>query len=330
MLSIALATCNGERYLPEQLDSFAAQTRLPDELVVCDDVSDDRTPEVLDEFRRTAPFPVRIVRNERRLGITRNFEQAVQLCEGDVIFFSDQDDVWRPEKIARHEEAYASDPGVGAVFNDGLVVDRQLQPLGVTMYASRNLGERQLRELETDRSFLVLVLCGKVSGCTLSFRSKFRDVLIPFSHEFFHDEWVMVVLAQLTGFRAIREPLHLYRQHESQALGAPVPKRESPEPSPARAPKPTLTRTEIHNNNVRKYSYLVDYYDRLVAQGYTLNYPGSQDYLRGFIAHLRRRAMLPDASLPRLGAVLLECVTGRYARYNESVKGQLLWDWRDG
>src|SRR4029079_17285220 len=92
---------NGARFLPEQLRSIAAQTRPPDELIVCDDRSTDETAQVIEAFAATAPFPVRLVRNEERLGSTRNFERAVSLCDGSLIALADQDDSWHPEKLAR-------------------------------------------------------------------------------------------------------------------------------------------------------------------------------------------------------------------------------------
>ena len=99
-ISVAMATCEGGRHLEAQLQSIAAQQRLPDELVVCDDASSDDTIEIARRFAERAPFPVRIETTEIRLGITANFERAVSLCAADVILLADQDDVWLPEKIA--------------------------------------------------------------------------------------------------------------------------------------------------------------------------------------------------------------------------------------
>lgn len=105
-MSIAMATYNGARYLREQLDSFAAQTRLPDELVVCDDGSSDDTLNILEEFARTAPFQVRIFRNDVNLGYAQNFARALERCVGDLVFLSDHDNVWFEDKIDV-KESYA-------------------------------------------------------------------------------------------------------------------------------------------------------------------------------------------------------------------------------
>src|SRR5262249_10160572 len=100
-ISIALCTYNGAKYLSSQLESYLAQTCLPDEVVVCDDCSQDETVTILNDFAIRAPFPVRILVNDQNLGSTKNFEKSISLCSGEIIFLSDQDDVWMPNKIER-------------------------------------------------------------------------------------------------------------------------------------------------------------------------------------------------------------------------------------
>jgi glycosyltransferase involved in cell wall biosynthesis len=98
--SIAMATYNGERHLREQLRSLAEQTLPPNELVICDDASTDSTADIVRLFAPTAPFPVRFIRNEQRLGYRGNFMKAAGLCTSDYVAFCDQDDVWLAEKLA--------------------------------------------------------------------------------------------------------------------------------------------------------------------------------------------------------------------------------------
>ena len=88
-VSVALCTYNGAQYLKEQLESIASQTVLPYELVVCDDCSSDDTVAILKVFAGRVSFLVRVVVNREKLGSTKNFEQAIRLCEGDLIVLSD-------------------------------------------------------------------------------------------------------------------------------------------------------------------------------------------------------------------------------------------------
>jgi glycosyltransferase involved in cell wall biosynthesis len=115
-ISVALCTYNGERFLPQQLDSVAKQTRLPDELIVCDDRSTDRTVALVREFAASSPYPVRIFENEHNLGFAANFERAIRLCEGDLIALSDQDDIWYPIRLERSEQEFSAHPQAGLVF----------------------------------------------------------------------------------------------------------------------------------------------------------------------------------------------------------------------
>src|SRR5215510_9347897 len=133
-VSIALCTYNGAKYLPQLLDSYLAQSRLPDEVVVCDDRSQDETVAILDGFAARAPFSMRLLVNDQNIGSTKNFEKAISLCSGDIIFLSDQDDVWAPSKIEEMVRAFDADQAIGMVVSNAELVDETLRPLGVTLF----------------------------------------------------------------------------------------------------------------------------------------------------------------------------------------------------
>jgi glycosyltransferase involved in cell wall biosynthesis len=103
VISIAMATYNGEKFLQQQLQSLSKQTRLPAELIICDDRSGDATVDIIKQFSETAPFPVKLVVNGQRLGWRKNFLKAASLCVSEYIAFCDQDDIWLPEKLATVE-----------------------------------------------------------------------------------------------------------------------------------------------------------------------------------------------------------------------------------
>ena len=109
-ISVAMAVYNGERFILEQLKSLAHQTHLPDEMVVSDDCSTDRTVRIVTEFARHAPFSIKVLTNDKNVGCTKNYERAIRDCSGDVIFLCDCDDVWYPRKIAIMERAFKTQP----------------------------------------------------------------------------------------------------------------------------------------------------------------------------------------------------------------------------
>jgi glycosyltransferase involved in cell wall biosynthesis len=195
-VSIAMATYNGAQYLEEQLDSFVAQDRQPDELVICDDASTDATMAIVEEFAARAPFTVVAERNPRNLGYTPNFSKAASLCSGDVIFLSDQDDLWYPAKIETALSALRN--GVHVVLNDQEIRHSDGTTSGTILHNMRALGC-------SDSMF--------VAGCCTAMSRTYAQLVLPFDEKLAFDHWVSV-FADLLGIRlVIDEPLQLYRRH---------------------------------------------------------------------------------------------------------------------
>lgn len=206
-ISIAMTTYNGERFLQEQLDSFLWQTRLPDELVVCDDGSTDRTLEVLEAFAHKAPFPVRVFRNPQRLGFSKNFEKAALMCSGDLIAFSDQDDVWLPKKLFLISDSF-KDKNIGFVFHDFIIYGNKRSKFKYNVACNKN---KLIRFIMQDNAIL---------GCSLAIRNIFHKITIfPIPEYWSYDKWLPFVLINFYNFYHINYPLILYRQHDKQLFG---------------------------------------------------------------------------------------------------------------
>lgn len=219
-VSVALASCEGARFIDEQLQSLAEQTRPPDELVVCDDASEDDTRERVRAFARTVDFPVRVEVHEQRLGITGNFASALTRTTGDVVFFADQDDVWAPRKIERLAGVLDSEPDVGAVFCNGRCVDATGSPLGFDLWQSLGFDAREQRDVANGRAVDVFLRHVVAAGTTLAFRGEYRELCLPFpSLRSAHDAWVAFVISATAGVRALDEPLIDYRLHGDNQIG---------------------------------------------------------------------------------------------------------------
>jgi glycosyltransferase involved in cell wall biosynthesis len=218
-ISVAMATYNGERYLQEQLDSLAAQTLLPCELVVGDDGSSDRTVAILEAFARTAPFPVRITANSSNLGYADNFLRTAVRCEGDWIVFCDQDDVWLPHKLAQAAEAIARHPEAVLILQNAELCGRELERTGRVFPAKIRSGYYGVHEqygfwiwagfLETIRTTIVQEI---PFGCRPQSRLRMHEK-VP------HDAWVCMVANALGGIVVLDGISALYRRHDRALTG---------------------------------------------------------------------------------------------------------------
>lgn len=202
LISIAMATYNGEKYILEQLKSFITQTRQPDELIITDDCSTDRTVEVLKNFQKNAPFSVKIYINDTNLGYTQNFNKALQLCSGDLVFLSDQDDVWFENKIEYMMNLANSNQNKDVFMIDAELVDANLQTSGLSK-------QGQIRDLGLGENAFVM-------GCCIAVRKTFLDTVLPVPNAYKgHDDWI-VRLADFLQERVIDNTiLQFYRRHEN-------------------------------------------------------------------------------------------------------------------
>jgi glycosyltransferase involved in cell wall biosynthesis len=224
-LSIAMCTYNGAAYLPEQLESLAAQTRRPDELVVCDDASDDgHTREIVKAFARKSKFRVRVYINQETLGSKKNFERAIRHCRGDIILLCDQDDIWKANKLARIEEAFLSAPDVGLVFTDAEIVDESLKTMGGSLWESDSFASEGQELIKQSNVFQTLLRGNVVTGATLAFRSTLRRLVLPIPDETIlqHDAWIALIVSAVAPVFFLNEPLIKYRQHSGQQIGVSI------------------------------------------------------------------------------------------------------------
>jgi glycosyltransferase involved in cell wall biosynthesis len=219
-----MCTYNGEKYLARQLESFARQTRLPDELVICDDGSTDGTVRILDDFSYGAKFPVRLFRNEVRLGSTKNFEKAVGLCDGQLIALSDQDDEWYSSKLALMHEVFGTYPAALAGFSDGDLIDDCSELIGRTLWGDLSFTPQQnspyLGHAITSALFRLNYIA---TGATMVFRSELRSQFIPVPPDWFHDAWIAWIAACRDGLLAIPKSTIKYRIHPEQQVGLTPP-----------------------------------------------------------------------------------------------------------
>lgn len=307
-ISVALCTYNGEKFLGEQLQSIAAQTVLPTELVVCDDCSTDSTLTLVNEFAESVPFTVRVFQNVKNIGstkrgITGNFEKAMSLCREGLIAFCDQDDFWEPRKLERLSEVLNNNSHYVGAFSDADLIDRQSVPTGVRLWNTTGFDKVEQQRMLDGDELRVLLGLNKVFGCTLMFRASLMDKLLPIPSHWTHDNWVACVAAVQGRLAFVPEPLIRYRIHPSQFYGAAAPSLRE-----------RIRRWKIPARQYLKEAepQLLELYERACENRNPSTEP-KLSYLEGRLRLLRVRAQLPANRMMRLGTMLPELAN--YHRY---------------
>ena len=217
-ISVAMTTYNGEKFLKEQLYSTIKQSRQFYELVVCDDCSTDNTVKILNEFKNTAPFPVRIVVNEKKLGCTKNFEKAISLCDGDIIILCDQDDVWLYNKVKIIENIFLTNPNCEMAFTDAMTIDEKNNPLG-PLWPNFNFNNKRQNSLKKGDGLKLFIGSNVVTGATAAIKKSLFKKAFPFPEKLLHDHW-MATIAVSNGNLFFSDAMTInYRIHPAQQVG---------------------------------------------------------------------------------------------------------------
>ena len=199
MISVCVATYNGEKYLEEQLDSILQQLSETDEMIISDDKSSDNTKKILEKYYTDRR--VKIIDGPQK-GVIKNFEYAIQHATGDIIFLADQDDVWLPNKVAHTKEMFDQNKNSLVIISDLIIVDKNLVPIKNSYFAYRNV----------QTGFFKNILKNKYIGAGMAFRKELKSAILPFPKAIpMHDMWIGVMAGNRV--KLLHEPLTLYRRH---------------------------------------------------------------------------------------------------------------------
>lgn len=201
MISVCIATYNGERFIKEQLDSILQQLGTDDEIVISDDGSSDRTLEVIKSLG--SPL-IKVVVNNGEHGYTPNFENAIKHSKGDIIFLSDQDDIWMPDKV---KTCMTRLKDVDFVVSDAMLVDGEGKKIGTSFCALRG----------SKFGFLNNIIRFSYLGCCFAFRRNVLCKALPFpsNHTLCtHDNWLALVAMAFYKSSFISKPLIKYRRYD--------------------------------------------------------------------------------------------------------------------
>jgi glycosyltransferase involved in cell wall biosynthesis len=219
-----MTSFNGAKFIREQLASLSTQTLRPDELVLCDDGSSDATLEIVSDFQRTAPFPVKVHRNPVRLGYADNFLHGCALAVGQVIAFCDQDDVWEPTKLERGMAELTGNPGVVLVIHSATVVDADLQTCGFAKpdFAVDEVVNPSGGELELSLPGFAMMFSADLVRA-IDWRNRAQDYMADDRSRMTHDQWIVFLARSIGRVAHLSDRLAMYRQHGANTCGAVDP-----------------------------------------------------------------------------------------------------------
>lgn len=221
-ISVALCTYNGEKFIEQQLDSILNQTISVDEIIICDDCSKDNTVALINKYVLKNPELFKLYINEVNLKSNANFEKAIQLASGDFIFLSDQDDIWRNDKVEKILSVFDENKKAEGVFSNADFIDDNNN----TIYDNLTLWDFvcffENENSNPDNLLKLLIYKGNyLTGATLCIKKEVKLFSIPFKtgDDFIHDEWLAFQLANRKTLYYSTEKLISYRIHSNQQLG---------------------------------------------------------------------------------------------------------------
>lgn len=226
IISVALCTYNGEKFLREQLESILLQSVSVNEVIICDDCSTDETVHIINEFLTNYSEIFKLHVNYKSLGTIKNFEKAVSLTTGDLIFLADQDDVWYPHKVEKMVEYFESNKKCQLLFTDGDLINDSGEELNDTIWGKYNFDQNKRFVWKYNIEAFKELMRGKnkITGATICFNKRLKEIIFPFQMPlgYWHDGWLGLHAAASEGLFFLEESLIKYRIHSNQQIGITI------------------------------------------------------------------------------------------------------------
>jgi len=205
--SVALCTYNGEKYIKEQIDSLLNQSVSVDEIIIVDDVSTDRTMDIIKEYQSKI---IKIYQNNENIGFVKNFQKAISLANGEIIFLCDQDDIWSNKKVERITDVFRRLEQVQFVFSDASVIDEKGNIITESLFGT---DKYKSIKLANNRSSIEVFNNINIKGCLSAIRQQLKNLVFPVGALWGHDHWLAMNAFLIEGLYYVDERLIQYRRH---------------------------------------------------------------------------------------------------------------------
>ncbi len=212
MISVCMATYNGEKFIERQLNSILPQLDESDEVIIVDDSSKDNTINLIEEMKKKDKR-IKLIQNNPNLGVLKSFNKAMNLAQGDFIFLCDQDDYWYEDKVEKVMSVFNEDPSVYLVSHDAQVKDNEL-----------NLIDDSWDHYNSNKktnSIIKTIIKNSYTGCMMAFRKELRDDTAEFPKRIqMHDQWLALV-AMKNNYKIVNleDKLMAYIRHGGNVTG---------------------------------------------------------------------------------------------------------------
>jgi glycosyltransferase involved in cell wall biosynthesis len=216
-IDILLATYNGEKFVKEQIESILNQTYENFNLIISDDASTDNTLNILEEYEKK-DTRIKVFKKEKNKGLIDNFEFLLKNVTSDYFMFSDQDDIWKKDKIEKSINKLKEESS-GLVYTDLEIVDEKLNVIYPSYWKYKQIYKKIIKY----NNFEALYLNNFVTGCTILAKSKYiKDILpLPRNSKFvLHDYWTALIISAKDKISYVEEPTIQYRQHKNNRVGS--------------------------------------------------------------------------------------------------------------
>ena len=216
-VSVCMGTYNGETYIEQQLNTILRQTKAPEEVILCDDGSTDNTVSIIERFIRKNGLDGKwkLYRNKINKGYPSNFYYACSLCNEEIVFLADQDDIWKNDKIEKMCRVMEKNPGAKSVCCKFNLMDEKEQEIHSIMAPTHAHETGEVRNVPVEEIFYKC----QWPGMVMAYRRDWYESWTKGNYQSPHDFLIAARAAEEGGFFQLDETLAYHRRHDHNTGG---------------------------------------------------------------------------------------------------------------